>query len=117
MKKSKKISIVILMITIVMSFTNIANAAINPDDYKPKDITKAEMGEGIALGQKIVSIINVVGTIIFVLVLIGLGIKYMAGSIEERAEYKKTMIPILIGAIVLYGVSWILKLIYSVKIV
>ena len=33
-----------------------------------------------------------------VITLVVLGIKYMVGSIEERAEYKKSMIPYLIGA-------------------
>ena len=32
-----------------------------------------------------------------------IGIKYMMGSAEEKAEYKKTMIPYLVGAIILFA--------------
>ena len=29
----------------------------------------------------------------------------MTGSVEERAEYKKTMMPYLIGAFLLFGIT------------
>ena len=32
-----------------------------------------------------------------------LGIKYMMGSLEQRAGYKKSMLPLLIGAILLFS--------------
>ena len=32
-----------------------------------------------------------------------IGIKYMMGSAEEKAEYKKTMIPYLVGAVILFA--------------
>ena len=37
--------------------------------------------------------------------------KYMAGGVEERAEYKKTMLPYVIGAILLFGITNILGII------
>ena len=43
-----------------------------------------------------------------------LGIKYMVGSVEQKAEYKKTMMPILIGMILLFGTSWIIKILYEI---
>ena len=70
------------------------------------------MGEGLDIAKKAVTVINIVGTIVSVAVVIILGIKYMLGSIEQRAEYKKNMLPILIGAILLFGTSWILRIIY-----
>ncbi|MCI8621854.1 MAG: hypothetical protein HFJ50_09445 [Clostridia bacterium] len=32
-----------------------------------------------------------------------LGIKYMMGSLEQRATYKKSMLPLLIGAVLLFS--------------
>ena len=32
-----------------------------------------------------------------------LGVRYMMGSAEEKAEYKKVMIPYLIGAVLLFA--------------
>lgn len=37
-----------------------------------------------------------------------LGIKYMTGSLEEKAEYKKSMIPYLIGVAIFFSLSTIL---------
>ena len=42
-----------------------------------------------------------------------LGVKYMMGSAEERAEYKKSMLPYLIGAILLFGASAIANMVVS----
>jgi len=53
--------------------------------------------------NNILGIIQVIGTVVAVGVLMVLGIKYMMGSAEEKAEYKKTMIPYLVGAILLFA--------------
>ena len=38
----------------------------------------------------------------------------MMGSVEEKAQYKETMKPYLIGAIMLFGITNILYIIQSV---
>ena len=45
-----------------------------------------------------------------------LGIKYMIGSVEEKAEYKKTMMPYIIGTTILFAASTIVSIIYNVAI-
>ena len=40
-----------------------------------------------------------------------IGIKYMTGSISERAEYKKTMIPYIVGALIFFALTQLLSLI------
>ena len=42
-----------------------------------------------------------------------LGIKYMMGSAEEKAEYKKTFIPYIIGAVLLFAASAFASQLYS----
>ena len=49
--------------------------------------------------------ISIVGSGVAVIALIILGIKYMMGSVEEKAEYKKTMMPYVIGALMVFGAS------------
>ena len=67
-------------------------------------------------GNKIVQIASTVGSILSVIVIIVLGIKYMMGSVEERADYKKTMLPYLIGAIFIFAASNIANIIYQFAI-
>lgn len=70
-------------------------------DIKPDQDAAGEKVTG--LGNKVLGIIQVVGTIIAVGVLMVIGIKYMMGSAEEKAEYKKTMLPYVIGALILFA--------------
>lgn len=65
------------------------------------------------LGQNIISIVATVGSIISVIVLVVLGIKYMMGSAEEKAEYKKTLLPYIIGAALVFAASTIASIIFS----
>ena len=43
-----------------------------------------------------------------------LGIKYMLGSASEKAEYKKSMLPYIIGAFLLFSASIIVNIIASI---
>ncbi len=63
-----------------------------------KDVEKVEDAGNIILG-----IIQVIGSFVAVGIIMVLGIKYMMGSIEERASYKKSMLPYLIGAVLLFS--------------
>lgn len=87
----------------------------NPGDYEPDSTTIAT---GATLlkdkGNKIVGIIRTAGSIISVVVLIMLGIKYMLGTVEERAEYKKSMLPYFIGSAFVFGITTILGIIIEI---
>lgn len=85
--------------TVLATGTTIDDVTVNPDT--------SGKGAGVAnkVGNNVVGIIKVVGIILSVGCLMVLGIKYMMGSAEEKAEYKKTFIPYLIGAILLFGAS------------
>lgn len=57
------------------------------------------------LGGKVMTILQTVGIVLSIVILIVLGIKYMTGSAEEKAEYKKTMVPYLVGAVLIFTAS------------
>ena len=65
------------------------------------------------VGQKIMGIIQTVGVVVAVVILMVLGIKYMMGSAEEKADYKKTMMPYVIGAVLIFGATTIANMIYN----
>lgn len=80
------------------------------DNYKGSS-TSSEKFKGKV--NNVLSIVRTVGIILSVIALSVIGIKYMVGSIEERAEYKKTMIPYLVGVFLVFSVTTIPQLIYS----
>lgn len=63
--------------------------------------------------EGILSLIQMVGVILSVIILIVVGIKYMLGSVEEKADYKKSMIPYLIGAFMVFSVTTLPQIIYK----
>lgn len=120
MKKSLKIvSILLLVAMMLVTFTGIVNAAGNgPSDVldSMKKPDYSDQGEITTLGQRIVGIIQVVGVVIAVVVILVIGIKYLIGSAEEKAEYKKTMIPYLVGAVLVFAGATIVNVVYNVVI-
>ena len=67
-------------------------------------------------GNEIITVISTIGSVISVVVIIALGIKYMMGSVEEKAEYKKTLLPYIIGATLVFGASFIASVVYNFAI-
>lgn len=75
-----------------------------PSDVNPKFNTKV---------SKILGVIQVIGSVISVLSLVLLGIKYMVGSVEEKADYKKELPIYALGAIMVFAISNLLSIIYN----
>ena len=111
-KKTMKILTTVATIVLILSM----GASIVYGATKPPDI-KAVEGAGVSevktLGGKLMGVLQTAGVVISVIILIVLGIKYMMGSAEEKAEYKKTMIPYLVGAILIFAASTIASIIFS----
>ena len=115
--KSKIIKIILIFIMILTIFnTSIVQAMNdpleNPDHYKP-----TELGGEYTLrlkAQKVLGVINTIGVVLSVATLMIIGIKYMLGSIEEKAEYKKTMLGYVIGAILLFSATTLPNLLYNI---
>lgn len=83
----------------------------NPDSYEPGAVTGYNKVFNIA--NILISIIKWVGVALSVIILTMLGIKFLTGSIEEKAEYKKTMIPYVVGCLLLFAGSFIVQIIYD----
>lgn len=116
MKKTAKIiSTVLLAIMLVATIAGTAFAAVDINGVLTNvENTSVNNDGGIgALGGRIVNIIQIVGVVIAVIIILVIGIKYVIGSAEEKAEYKKTMIPYLVGAVLIFGGTSIVKVIYS----
>ena len=68
------------------------------------------------IANNIIKVIQMIGSIVSVVTLIAMGIKYMVGSIEEKAEYKKTMLPYVIGAIMVFSITNLVCFIFDIAI-
>ena len=111
MKKTVKILFIMLIILSALTLT--VNAATGKDPVGYTGDPSTEVGGIEGLGNQIITIISTVGSIASVIVLVVLGIKYMMGSAEEKAEYKKTLMPYVIGAVFVFAASTIASIIFN----
>lgn len=81
--------------------------------YQPDSIDSASANRTEKVIGKVLGIISNIGIVVSVIILAILGIKYMLGSLEEKAEYKQDLIPYVIGACTLFGITSITKIILA----
>lgn len=119
-KMIKVINIFIIVTMLLISMSNIIYAAAtnpfaSPEKWKPTEGADADFSNyvkdraGVVLG-----VVRNVGVIISVIALSIIGLKYMLGSIEEKAKYKETLKPFLIGAIILAAGTTLVDYIYQI---
>lgn len=109
--KSIKVRVAFFIIFIFSVFLNGNSVkAFGVNDFTGTAVTDSE---AVNFGNQIITVITTIGIVISVIVLIVIGIKYMIGSIEEKAEYKKSMKPYIAGAICVFMASTIASLIYN----
>lgn len=120
MKKATKILGIMLVAMMLVMVMMPMCAAADGVTVKPGEIANQlqgtasdAQGEVINIGNQIIGIITTVGVVVSVVILLVLGIKYMMGSASEKAEYKKTMIPYLVGAVLIFGASAITQVVVS----
>lgn len=65
------------------------------------------------VGNGILSIVWNIGSATSIIAIIALGIKYMLGSVEEKAKYKNTLMPYFIGAIFVFGATAVSGIVYQ----
>ena len=114
-KRVRSFSIVILIIITISSLMATISYAdiINTNDYNPNSSTEEPPEKLTNIVGIIATTIQTIGVILSVIVIGLLGIKYMTGSVEEKADYKKSMIPFLVGTVMLVAIGTILRLINS----
>lgn len=123
MKKVSKLLSVILIIMLVITMATPIVMADGDGDGDGEIVTPSSIDgkssnvnvNGVTtLGNDIVRVITTIGTVVSVVILVVLGIKYMMGSAEEKAEYKKTLMPYVIGAGLVFAASMIATVVYNI---
>lgn len=91
---------------------DIYGTIINDIDVKGQGA--ADNMDGVKnVAGNVVKLIRNVAAIAAVVIISILGIKYMMGSTEERAEYKKTFIPLIVGIVVVVAAASIASLLFG----
>lgn len=119
MQKIGKVILIIVVLLTIFScigsnvYATITNPVENPDYYKPSDNNTSDNTKFIGIGSAILGTIRAVGTAISVITLMTLGIRYMLASTQDKALYKETFIPYIIGAVMVFAIPNIVGVIYD----
>ncbi len=119
MQKIGKIVLIIIILLTIFScignnvYASITNPVENPDYYKPSDNKEEDNSKFISIGNAIMGTIRAVGSLIAVVTLMTLGIRYMLASTQDKALYKETFIPYIIGAVLVFAIPNIIGVIYD----
>ena len=119
MKRTMKlISILLLAVILVSSMSTLCFATDDEGTgVKASEITPnykgIDTGDFKGTAQKIMGLIRNIAVIAGVLLIAILGIKYMLGSVEEKADYKKSFVPLIVGAVVVMAATQIATMIFS----
>ena len=115
MKKDKKIIkiilIVLLLLTVGLIISNNAFASWNMDlESYDRDNAERAGNKITNIMGAIINMMSTVGAGIAIIMLIVIGIQYVSKGAEGKAEAKKDLTGYIIGAVILFGVSGILKI-------
>lgn len=116
--KTKLIKIILLLL-IILIFSNsmvvyadFADPTTGYNNYNPNQVSQSsDKFKGKV--DKLFGVINVIGIVCSVIALTIIGLRYMLGSVEARAEYKKTMLGYIIGVVILATATTIPNIIYN----
>jgi len=118
MKKTIKIISILFLLILLLIFSTTtyvqADIDINPSDYNPGMPTAQEGERTIKMAGKILGIIRNCGVIASVVVMSIIGLKYMLGSLDEKANYKENMVPYIAGCALLLLCTTLPSIIYSI---
>lgn len=113
MKRSLRLfTILIVAITLIMISTNVFAEILTPNNVI--------MDENVSVGGltntagRVMALIRNAAVIAAVIIIMILGVKYMLGSVEEKAGYQKSFIPLIVGIIVVVAATQIATMIFNV---
>ena len=109
--------IIIILAMIIIPTMSVADSdpLKNPGRYTPSNGTIQGNDKFIEKGNNILGYMQAIGSGVSVIMIMVIGIKYMLGSVEEKADYKKTMIPYIIGAVMVFAIPSIIGIIYKLR--
>lgn len=112
MNKTKKIFFILIITFLLVNIFNVV-LAIDPNEYEPSNPTTDEAVKLVPKVGVILGAVRNISAVVAVIALMIIGLKYIIGSAEEKANYKATMVPYIIGCVLAVAGTTIVSFIYN----
>lgn len=113
-RKTIKILFVLIAILLLIFITNVEAASMIDSISGSIDMNSSAATTTKNFGKTIIGAIQIIGVGIAVIMLLYIAIKYMMAAPSEKADFKKTAVNYVIGAVILFAAMAILELVQSV---
>lgn len=112
MKISKRTAQIITVLTVVLGILFATSMVFAADSYViPTAASSGADGAIGKIGSMVLSVAQIVGTAVAVIMLIVLAIKYISAAPNDKADIKKHAVVYIVGAIVLFAASALLGIV------
>lgn len=114
LNSKKVLKIVAVILLVMLAFTVIQPvfaAEINPGTLKAD--MSADSSDLTSKAQKVMGLIRNVSVVVGVIMLMVIGVKFMLGSAEEKAEYKKSLMPLVIGIVIVMMATTLVSFVWN----
>lgn len=123
MKKAlKMLTVALLSVAMLFAFAQPISLAAKPSANevvtgieKSQETETADMTEANKVTGTIINWIWGISIIIAIVVLMVIGIKFIIGGTQEKAEYKKSLLPVVVGVILVVFATTIVKFLFGMK--
>ena len=119
-KTLKLLAVIIMAIAVICTSTSMVFAApVDVVDAVDKQIEEAgKTGNAAAteltgIAGKVVNLIQIASAVLAVVLIAVFGFKFILGSANEKADYQKSFIPLIVGVVVVFAATSIAKLLFG----
>lgn len=109
MKKTISMLLAMVMMFVMCTAVYASSSGI----FSEQSITKGGLGDIETKGLTLLGTLQWVGYLVAIGMIIWVGIKYLMSGAGEKAKAKETLIPIVIGAILIAGATWIASTLFT----
>ena len=119
MSKTLKILAIIVMAIVVLSASSQMVFGIDLDSVVQgvNDNIQGDTGAATDLTKvagKVVGLIQIASAVLAVILVAVFGFKFILGSANEKADYQKSFIPLIVGIVVVFAATSIAKLLFGI---
>lgn len=116
-KTLKIIATILMALMVVCSVSQVALAASGSDvvgDIEGKVNTdNIDSSKLTDMAGNILGLIQIASAVAAVILIAVFGFKFIMGSANEKADYQKSFIPLIVGVVVVFAATSIAKLLFS----
>lgn len=113
-KAFKIVATILMAIVTVVSFSQVALASASTiADGINADLTNINAAPLTNMAGKVLGLIQVASAVLAVILIAVFGFKFILGSANEKADYQKSFIPLIVGIVVVFAATSIAKLLFG----